>query len=125
MNRAAPLTYGGKQMRLRCGAICLIALFVASSKQESNQERGASKHLAPAAPYTHLLTALAAHTFRAYDSLAETRGQAREVARAPSRRARARQDCPYGSQRNHSFLIVRFAVTLFPRARRLNCSYLL
>jgi len=67
MNGAAPLTYGGKQMRVRRGAICLIALFVASPNEESNQERGASKHLAPGAPYTHLLTALAAHTFRAYD----------------------------------------------------------
>jgi hypothetical protein len=76
MNGAAPLTYGGKQMRVWRGAICLIALFVASPNQESNQERGASKHLAPGAPYTHLLTALAARTFRAYDSLAETRGQA-------------------------------------------------
>jgi hypothetical protein len=76
MNGAAPLTYGGKQMRSRRGAICLIALLVASPNQESNQERGASKHLAHRVPYTHLLTALAAHTFRAYDSLAETRGHA-------------------------------------------------
>ena len=59
MNGAAPLTYGGKQMRVRRGAICLIALFVASPNQESNQERGASKRLAPGAPYTHLLAALA------------------------------------------------------------------
>jgi hypothetical protein len=36
-------SYGGKQMCLRCGAICLIALFVALS----NQERSASKQLAP------------------------------------------------------------------------------
>jgi hypothetical protein len=36
--------YGGKQMRVGCGAICLIALF---SDQESNQEKGASKQLAP------------------------------------------------------------------------------
>src|SRR5262249_54904738 len=35
-------------------AICLIAL----SDLESNQERGASKQLAPGAPYTHLLTDL-------------------------------------------------------------------
>src|SRR6266540_4307672 len=45
-------------MRLRCGAICLIALFVAFSDQESNQERGASKQLAPGVPYAHLLTDL-------------------------------------------------------------------
>jgi hypothetical protein len=76
MNGAAPLTYGGKQMRVRRGAICLIALFVASSNQGASQERCASKHLAPGDPYTHLLTALAAHTFRAYDSLEEARGQA-------------------------------------------------
>jgi len=31
---------------------------VALSDQESNQERGASKQLAPVAPYTHLLTDL-------------------------------------------------------------------
>ncbi len=39
-------------------AICLIALFVALSDQESDQERGASKQLAPGAPYAHLLTDL-------------------------------------------------------------------
>src|SRR5262249_9099650 len=39
-------------MRLWCGAICLIALFVSFSDQESNQERGASKQLAPGVPYT-------------------------------------------------------------------------
>src|SRR5262245_17128220 len=39
--------YGGLQLRVPCGAICLIALFVASSDQESNQETGASKQLAP------------------------------------------------------------------------------
>jgi len=44
-------SYRGKQMCVRCGAICLIALFVALS----NQERSASKQLAPGAPYTHLL----------------------------------------------------------------------
>ena len=35
--------YGGLQSRVRCGVIYLIALFVASSDQETNQERGASK----------------------------------------------------------------------------------
>jgi len=45
-------------MGVRCGAICLIALFVALSDQESDQERGASKQLAPGVPYTHLLTDL-------------------------------------------------------------------
>ena len=35
---------------------------------------------------------------------------------ADAAKSRSRQDSPYGSQRNHSFLIVRFAVTLFPRA---------
>jgi len=35
--------YEGKQMRIRCGANCLIALVVASSDQET----GASKQLAP------------------------------------------------------------------------------
>jgi hypothetical protein len=40
----AAMFYGGKQMRVGCGAICLIALF---SDQESNQEKGASKQLAP------------------------------------------------------------------------------
>ena len=33
-------------------------LFAALSNQESNQERGASKQLAPGAPYTRLQTAL-------------------------------------------------------------------
>jgi hypothetical protein len=33
-------------MRALCRAICLIALFVTSSDQESNQESGASKQLA-------------------------------------------------------------------------------
>jgi hypothetical protein len=42
-------------MRVRCGAICLIALCVALSDQESNQETGTSKQLAPGVPYTHLL----------------------------------------------------------------------
>ena len=51
MNGAAPLTYGGRQMRSRRGAICLIALLVASPNQESNQERGASKQLAPQSPH--------------------------------------------------------------------------
>ena len=41
-------------MRVRCGASCLIALFVVLSDQESNQERGASKQLAPPLSYTHL-----------------------------------------------------------------------
>jgi hypothetical protein len=45
---------GDQQMRIRCGAICLIALFVALS----DQKRGASKQLAPGVPYTHLLTGL-------------------------------------------------------------------
>jgi hypothetical protein len=45
-------------MRALCRAICLIALFVASSDQESNQETGASKQLAAPLPYTHLLTDL-------------------------------------------------------------------
>jgi len=45
-------------MRVRCGAICLIALIVASSDQESNQERGASEQLAAPLLYTHLLTDL-------------------------------------------------------------------
>ena len=31
-------TYGGKLMRVRCGAICLIALFAASSDQETGAE---------------------------------------------------------------------------------------
>jgi len=44
---------------IQCGAICLIALLAASSDRESNQERGASKQLAPGVPYTHLLTAIA------------------------------------------------------------------
>src|SRR5262245_5534644 len=44
-------------MRVRCGAICSIALFVTSSDQES-QERGVSKQIAPGAPYAHLLTDL-------------------------------------------------------------------
>jgi flagellar basal body-associated protein FliL len=38
------------------GAICLIALFVALSDQESNQERVASKQLAAPLPYMNLLT---------------------------------------------------------------------
>jgi hypothetical protein len=45
-------------MSIRCGAICLIALFVALSDQESNKERGASKQLAAPLPYTHLLSDL-------------------------------------------------------------------
>jgi len=52
--------YGGKRMRLECGAICLIALFVALSDQESGQERCASKQLAPGAPYTLMQTDLEA-----------------------------------------------------------------
>ena len=32
---------------IQCGAICLIALLAASSDREPNQERGASKQLAP------------------------------------------------------------------------------
>jgi hypothetical protein len=50
--------YGDLQMRVRCGAICLIALFVALFDWKSNQERGASKQLAPLLPYTHLQTDL-------------------------------------------------------------------
>src|SRR5262245_19190523 len=49
-----PKSYGGLQMRIRCGAICLIALFVALSVQETN----ASKQLAPGALCAHLLTDL-------------------------------------------------------------------
>ena len=37
-------------MSVGCGAICLIALFVASYDQESNHERGASKQLTPQSP---------------------------------------------------------------------------
>ena len=51
--------FGGKQTRVRCGAICLIALFVASP----DQEKSASKQLAPPLPYTHLLTDLSAGLF--------------------------------------------------------------
>jgi hypothetical protein len=55
MGRAArEKTYGGLQMRVRCGAICLIALLVTLS----NQETCVSKQLAPGVPYTHLHTAL-------------------------------------------------------------------
>jgi hypothetical protein len=101
MNGATSLTYGGKQMRVRRGAICLIALFVASPNQESNQERGASKHLAPGTPYTYLLTSLAAHTFRAYDSLAETRGQACSASpdhtRRSSRQSAGGKDVTFGT----------------------------
>jgi hypothetical protein len=43
-------------MRAWCGAICLIALSVVLSNQESNQERGASKQLAPGVPCAHLQT---------------------------------------------------------------------
>jgi len=52
------------------------------------------------------------------DTLRVRKGEAViiEVARTPRRGACARQDCPYGSQRNHSFLIVRSAGTLFLRA---------
>jgi hypothetical protein len=42
------------ESHVRCGAICLIALFVALSDQESNQERGASKQLAAPLPYMRL-----------------------------------------------------------------------
>ena len=42
----------------RCGAIRLIALFVALSDQASNQERGEGKQLAPPPPYSHSLTDL-------------------------------------------------------------------
>jgi len=45
-------------MRIRRGTICLIALFVALSDQESDQETGASKQLALGATYTQLQTAL-------------------------------------------------------------------
>jgi hypothetical protein len=41
-------------MRIRCGAICLIALIAALS----NQERSASKQLAPQFPHTQSQTAL-------------------------------------------------------------------
>src|SRR5262249_35117995 len=40
----------GVHLRLRCVVICLIALFVALPDQESDQERGASKQLAPVSP---------------------------------------------------------------------------
>ena len=46
--------YSGLQMLTRCGAICLIALLEALS----NQERSASKQLAPGVPYTQSQTAL-------------------------------------------------------------------
>jgi len=46
--------YDGLQSPVRCGAICLIALSVALS----NQETGASKQLAPGVPYTQLQTDL-------------------------------------------------------------------
>jgi hypothetical protein len=45
-------------MRVRCGAICFIALFVAPSYREPNQEIGASKQLAPPPAYTYLLSDL-------------------------------------------------------------------
>jgi|SoiMethySBSTD1v2_1073268.scaffolds.fasta_scaffold20022_2 hypothetical protein len=44
----------GLQLRVRCGAICLIALFAALS----NQERSARKQLAPQLPYTQSPSAL-------------------------------------------------------------------
>jgi hypothetical protein len=46
------------QLLLRCGAICLIALFAALF----NQERSASKQLAPQLPYTRLQTAIRRQT---------------------------------------------------------------
>jgi hypothetical protein len=46
--------YCGLQAPVRCGAICLIALFAALS----NQERSASKQLAPQLPYTQSQSAL-------------------------------------------------------------------
>ena len=49
-------------MHAWCGAICLIALSVALSDQESNQERGASKRLAPGVPSAHLQTPKAVRT---------------------------------------------------------------
>jgi|SRR5262245_3541010 len=49
-------------MRAWCGAICLIALSVVLSDQESNQERGASKQLAPGVPCTRLQTTIAVRT---------------------------------------------------------------
>src|SRR5262245_10796173 len=52
--------YSGLQSRVRCGAICLIALFVALSDRESNQERGASKQLAPPLTYKRFQTDLEA-----------------------------------------------------------------
>jgi len=48
------IAYGGLQLRVRCGAICLIALSVALSGRETC----ASKQLAPPLPYTQLQTAL-------------------------------------------------------------------
>ena len=47
-------------MRARCGAICLIALFAALS----NQERSASKQLAPQLPYTQSQSALGGSVWR-------------------------------------------------------------
>jgi hypothetical protein len=47
-------------MRVLCGAICLIALFVASSDKEA----GASKQLAAPLPYTHFLTDLVVRIHR-------------------------------------------------------------
>src|SRR5262249_39286190 len=49
-----PKSNGGFQTRVRCVAICLIALFVALLAQETN----ASKQLAPGVPCAHLLTDL-------------------------------------------------------------------
>jgi hypothetical protein len=58
--RQRVVTQSGFQSRIRCGAICLIALPVALSDQESNQERGASKQLAPQCGASCLLALFAA-----------------------------------------------------------------
>jgi hypothetical protein len=51
---AARFVYSDLQMRVRCGEICFIALFVALP----NQEGSASKQLAPHLPCTQLQIAL-------------------------------------------------------------------
>src|SRR5262245_30736021 len=53
MSVPAIVSYGGLQLHVRCGAICLIAL----------QETCASKRLAPGVPYTQSQTALGSAGF--------------------------------------------------------------
>ena len=70
--------YGGLQLLVRCGAICLIAFFVALSDQETC----ASKQLAAPLPYTLLQSALnelndthvtnETHYIRLYDPFHQT-----------------------------------------------------